>query len=357
MNPNLNKKLDLIKQVGEEIITENDLNELLKNKKKIIAYDGFEPSGNIHIAQGLLRAINIGKFLDAGISFKMFIADWHAWLNNKFGGDLDKIKKCGDYFIEVWKSYGLDTGKISFVYSSDIVKNRDYWELVLAISRHSTIKRTLRCSQIMGRAESMDLSTAQLFYPCMQAADIFYLNIDIAQLGMDQRKANMLAREIAPKLGFKTPVAVHHHMLAGLLPPKQEENISAIEKKISQKMSKSNPMSAIFMTDDEAIVNKKIAKAYCPIKQAQDNPILEYLKYIVFEKQKNFRIERPQKYGGNFEFENYEKLEKDYIEGIVHPADLKPAVAKSLNKLLEPTRKYFKENTKAKKLMNEVLRN
>ena len=351
----LKKRLDLVKQVGEEIVTEKELEELLNSKKKIIAYDGFEPSGNIHIAQGLLKAINIRKFLDAGISFKMLVADWHAWLNNKMGGDMAKIKKTGDYFVEVWKSCGLDTDKISFVWADDMVKNKDYWERVLSIARCSTIKRTLRCSQIMGRSESMDLSTAQMFYPCMQAADIFYLNADIAQLGMDQRKVNMLAREVAPKLGLKPPIAVHHHMLAGLLPPKKEgENISAIDKKINQKMSKSNPMSAVFMTDDENAIRKKIAKAYCPLKQVDDNPILEYLKYIIFEKEKTFRIERPQKYGGLLEFENYESVEKDYLEGNLHPADLKQGVADSLNKLLEPTRKYFEQNTKAKKLKEEV---
>ncbi|RLG13699.1 MAG: tyrosine--tRNA ligase [Candidatus Nanohalarchaeota archaeon] len=350
----LKKRVALVKEVGEEIITETELTELLKTKKKIIAYDGFEPSGNIHIAQGLLRAIYIRKLIDAGIYFKMYIADWHAWLNNKMNGDLEKIRKCGDYFVEVWKSCGLDTGKISFVYANDIVKNKDYWELVLNIARHSTIKRTLRCSQIMGRAESMDLSAAQMFYPCMQAADIFYLDIDIAQLGMDQRKVNMLAREVAPKLGFKPPVAVHHHMLAGLLPLKTEGDASAIEKKISRKMSKSNPMSAIFMTDDKDTIAKKIAKAYCPIKQAQENPILEYLKYIIFEKQKTFRIERPQKYGGNLEFDNYSAVEKKYTDGEIHPADLKAGVAQSLNCLLEPTRKYFEENTKAKKLRHEI---
>ena len=124
---NNEKKLKLIKEVGAEIIKEEELINLLKTKKKITAYDGFEPSGDMHIAQGLLRAINIKKLLDAGIDFKMLIADWHAWLNNKIGGDLKKIRKIGDYFIEIWKSCGLDTNKISFIYANDIVKNKNYF--------------------------------------------------------------------------------------------------------------------------------------------------------------------------------------------------------------------------------------
>ncbi|NOQ37698.1 tyrosine--tRNA ligase, partial [archaeon] len=46
-------KIDLIKSFAEEIIKEDELRELFKTKKKIVAYDGFEPSGQIHIAQGL----------------------------------------------------------------------------------------------------------------------------------------------------------------------------------------------------------------------------------------------------------------------------------------------------------------
>ena len=82
-------KLELINQVGEEIITAEELKDLLESKEHPIAYDGFEPSGtDIHIAQGILRAININKMAKAGIKFKMLVADWHAWANNKMGGDL-----------------------------------------------------------------------------------------------------------------------------------------------------------------------------------------------------------------------------------------------------------------------------
>ena len=51
----------------------------------------------------------------------------------------------------------------------------------------------------MGRENEEELTAAQMMYPCMQAADVFYLKTDICQLGMDQRKVNMLAREYATK--------------------------------------------------------------------------------------------------------------------------------------------------------------
>jgi len=84
-------RLKLIKEVGEEIIQEEELKKLLESGEELIAYDGFEPSGQIHIAQGIVRAINVNKMIKAGVKFRMWVADWHALTNNKMGGDLENI--------------------------------------------------------------------------------------------------------------------------------------------------------------------------------------------------------------------------------------------------------------------------
>ena len=349
----LSKKLALISQVGEEIITEEDLKNVLQEKSNPIAYDGFEPSGNPHIAQGILRAINVNKMTQTGVKFKMLVADWHAWANNKLGGDLEKIQITGKYLIEVWKACGMDLDNIEFTWVSDMVQDDSYWKKVMQIARNNTVKRIIRCSQIMGRSESDSLSAAQILYPCMQAADIFHLGVDICQLGMDQRKVNVLAREIAPKLGYKKPACVHHHMLMGLgEPPKGD--VDALERQISLKMSKSIPDSAIFMTDTEQEVVRKIKKAYCPEKEAFENPVLEYAKHIIFEKTDTLRIERPSKFGGDLEIKGYAELETAFVKGDLHPLDLKNAVAREINGLLAPVRKHFDKNAKARGLLEQV---
>ncbi len=347
----IKERLKLIKEVGEEIINEEELINLLKTKKKIIAYDGFEPSGKIHIAQGLLRAINVNKLTKAGIHFKFWVADWFALMNDKLGGDLEKIRTVGKYFIEVWRASGMDLNNVEFLWASENM-DQDYWLRVLKIGRLNTVTRITRCAQIMGRSEKEKLTAAQIFYPCMQCSDIFQLKADIAQLGMDQRKVNVLAREVAPKLGYKKPVAVHHHMLMGLTQP--PIGLKGVEAAIAKKMSKSNPDSAIFMTDTEQEIYTKFKKAYCPPKQVHDNPVLEYCKYIIFEMVPEFIIERPEKYGGNLKFFDYNELERAYLNGKVHPLDLKNATAKYINQLLEPVREHFRKNKRAKELLKKV---
>ncbi len=350
---NIDERVALIKQVGEEILTEEELRELLARKKNPIAYDGFEPSGKIHIAQGLLRAINVNKMTKAGCTFLMLVADWHAWLNNKMGGDLEKIHIVGEYFEEVWKASGMDLDRVKFVNCSTFVNDEDYWKKVVQVTRHTTIQRMLRCGQIMGREEGEIQYTAQLLYPAMQCADIFQLNVDICQLGMDQRKVNVLARELGPKLNWNKPVAVHHHMLMGLQQPPSAAVQEKTERTIALKMSKSNPDSAIFMTDTPPEVERKIANAYCPAKQIEENPILEYCKHIIFEKQPELVIDRPAKFGGELRIKGFDELAKAYATSKLHPQDLKKAVAAALNTHLEPVRKHFSKG-KAKQLLEQV---
>jgi len=349
----LESRIELVKQVGEEILTLEELRSLLETKSRPVAYDGFEPSGQLHIAQGTFRAINVNKMLDAGIHFKFWVADWFGWMNNKMGGDLEKIRKVGEYQIEVWKACGMQTGKIEFLWASDAMNDKEYWKKVVNIARNSTVKRILRCSQIMGRSESEELSAAQIFYPCMQCADVFHLKADITQLGMDQRKVNVLAREVGPKLGFWKPVVVSNKMLMGLKQPRTDIT-DPIERAIEMKMSKSIPDSAIWMTDSEEDIKRKISKAYCPEKQVVENPIMEYAKFLVFEKFGKLEVKRPTKFGGDLVFRSYAELERDYLAGKLHPMDLKNAVAESINEMVKPVRQHFEKNSKAKKILEEV---
>lgn len=346
-------KIELIKSFAEEIVMEDELRDLLTNKKKIIAYDGFEPSGQIHIAQGLMRAITVNKLTSCGIHFKFWVADWFAMLNNKLGGDLNKIKIVGEYFTEVWKACGMDLKNVEFIRASEFInKHPEYWETVLKLSSHASVQRVLRCGQIMGREESVSNPSAQILYPLMQAADIHHLGADIAQLGMDQRKVNMLARDIFPKIGLKSPVAIHHHMLLGL--QFKDNNLEGVDRKIAMKMSKSKPETAIFMTDSKDDIIRKFKNAYCPEGQKEDNPVLEYAKYIVFEKFDSIEIKRPEKFGGNLKIKSYKELEELFVAKKLHPMDLKNCIADYIDKLIEPVRNHFNTNKKAKALQEKV---
>jgi len=214
------------------------------------------------------------------------------------------------------------------------------------IATLNSVSRIKRCCTIMGRGEGDELSAAQIMYPCMQCADIFFLKADICQLGMDQRKVNMLAREYCdqtkPKIKNK-PIILSHHMMPGL-------------KQGQEKMSKSDPTSAIYMEDSIQEVNSKIKGAYCPEKIVEGNPVLEYIKYLVVPKVGSLDIVRSEANGGNKTYVTYDDIEADFLSGALHPGDLKPAVANAINAMLEPVRQHFKSNPEARKILEQVKR-
>ncbi|MFC2143521.1 tyrosine--tRNA ligase [Candidatus Aenigmatarchaeota archaeon] len=350
----IEKRLDLITGVGEEIITRDELRQLLETKQHPIAYDGFEPSGLAHLPFGIFRPLLLKDLVKAGVKFKLWLADWFAWINNKMNGDLEAIQKVGEYFVEVWKAGGVKG--VEYLWASENMDS-EYWKRVVLIAKNTTVNRATRALTIMGRKEGEMGEVAQYFYPIMQASDIFQLKCDMTQLGLDQRRANILAREVGPKLGLWKPVVVSHHMLMGLEGVKKSEGFEEnknIDAEISSKMSKSKPQTCIFVHDSKDDIKNKLKKAYCPEKVIDNNPVLEYCKYLIFRSFGEMEINRPEKFGGDVSFESYNELEEAFRTGKIHPLDLKNAVSENLDKMIEPIRTHFEKNAKAKKLYEFV---
>jgi len=197
----------------------------------------------------------------------------------------------------------------------------------------------------MGRTEKEKIDLGQLLYPPMQAVDIHAMDLDIVHAGMDQRKIHMLVREIFPKMKWKVPVAVHHHILPGLSEPQTSDT----EDSSFTKMSKSKSGSGIFIHDSDDEIRSKFKKAWCPEGIVENNPLLEISKHLIFHEFKEVTVERPSKFGGNAAFNSYQQLEKEFAEKKLHPSDLKETVSKYIIEIIKPIRQ--------KLVLNEDLSN
>ncbi len=349
----LERKIELIcKPPTEEVLTIEEMRQLLETNEHPGHYIGFEISGMLHLGNFIVSGFKINDLLKAGIRCQVFFADWHSFINNKFGGDWEKILIAAKYYE---KAFQFFCPGVQVVVGSELYHhNDDYWKNLLRFSKHMTLSRTLRCLTIMGRNENEKLDLSQYFYPPMQATDIHEIGADIPHGGIDQRKAHILAREIFPKMGWKKPVAIHHHVLMGIAEPVKLETKDKFDQVVASKMSKSKPWTAIFIHDSREEIRAKLQKAWCPEKQAEMNPVLEISKHIVFHEQQVFTIERPAKFGGPITFENYDQLENAYVQGKLHPMDLKLGVADAIATLLEPVRYYFERDKEAKECMETV---
>lgn len=351
----IEEKISVISRNVEEIVTIEDLRKLLETTARPRGYIGFEPSGLVHI--GWLVWMNkVRDLIDIGTEFYVLEATWHAYINDKLGGDLELIRKAARFTRKVMEGFGIDVSRIKFIDAEELVANKEYWSILLRSAKKTSLARVRRALTIMGRKSSeAETDFSKLIYPLMQVTDIFYLDLDMVLGGTDQRKAHMLARDIAESLKRKKPVAIHTPIITGLQGPgKRMESTNEIDEIYSDcKMSKSRPETAIFVHDTPEEVASKIRKAYCPPKEVEFNPIIEINRYLLFA-QPSFTlyIDRPAKYGGPLEITSYEELEKIYRMGKLHPLDLKNATAEALNKLLEPIRRKIAGDKEALELLN-----
>ena len=317
----ITSKLKLIKRNTVEIIEEAELIELLKKKKQPVVYCGYEPSRAPHLGN-LVTTTKLMDFAKAGFKVKFLLADMHAYTNLK--GDIKEIDRQCKIWEKAIKAFGLDA---EFVKGSDFQFKKEYWMDVINMSLKISVQRGLRAMQELAR-DIENAKISQMLYPLMQSEDIKALECDVAVGGIDQRKVHMLARENLPAVGWQKPIVVHTPMVVSLLGA-------------GQKMSKSIPGSGISLDDSDEEIDKAIKNAYCPAKIIENNAVMQLAQMIIFPRDKGLRIERPEKFGGNVKFEDYETLEKAFVDGKLHPMDLKNAVAKELKIVIAPARKFF----------------
>ncbi len=317
----------------EEVITLEEFENTLKGNPK--GYVGLEPSGRVHLGTGLIIGNKVKDLMDNGVDMIVFLADWHAMINDKFGGDIGKIRLAGEYMKGVFSALGI---RPRYIWADELVSKKEYWEKVIRVAKKTTLKRVKRAMTIMGRKEDeAELDSSKIIYPFMQVSDIFDMELDIALGGMDQRHAHMLARDLADKLGYKKPVAIHTVLLPSLKGAGRMDPSEA-------KMSKSKEGSAIFVEDTEDDIRRKMKKAFCP-PEIEGNPVLQIAKHVLFAYYiEKLVIPRPEKWGGDLVINSYEELEKIYGKGELHPMDLKNAVANELIRILKPIRDYIEKN-------------
>lgn len=318
----LEERVKLVERNVSEIITREELRGLLERKSHPKAYVGYEPSGKIHLGH-VLTINKLRDMQEAGFEITVLLADMHAYLNRK--GSLEDMRRLAESNKECFIALGLKPGQARFVLGSEMQLDRDYFLEVQRLALETTLQRARRSMDLVGRKEE-NPRVARVLYPLMQVVDIVALGVDVAVGGMDQRKIHMLARDNLPKLGHRAPVCMHTPIIHGL--------------DGAEKMSSSMD-NFIAVDDPESEIRRKLRKAYCPIGEVANNPVLEIYRYLIFPRQAEVTVRRPGKYGGDLVYKGYEELEADYAKGEVHPQDLKNTAADYISEMLSPVREYL----------------
>ena len=321
----------------------------------IRCYVGFEPSGKAHIGWKVI-SLQLKRMLDAKANVLIFLADWHAWVNDKFNGSMDDIQTTARYMEETFRALlgyppeGEGPGELRFVWASSIMDSGDYWARVLRCSKNMSLARVRRTFSIMGRDEdSSDGDLSRFFYPALQAADIFEMNIDVAIGGMDQRKAHMYMRDVADRWGWYKATCLHTPIISGL------KSTGARMESFDHKMSKSDPNGAILLHDEDKKLAKKMRKAFLDPEQP-DSPVYELIQHIILPEFGEVVVTPKPEFGQPSTWTDLESFKSAVADGTLHPFDAKMGVAAGVSRGLKAVASHFESNPDTLERVNELTR-
>lgn len=357
-NESLERLNLMIGSVDESVGIDHLVNCLAENTSAggdgvIRCYVGFEPSGKAHIGWKVL-SLQLKRMIEAKANVLIFLADWHAWVNDKFNGKMEDIQLTAKYMEETFRALldyppeGEGPGELRFVWASSIMESGDYWARVLRCSKNMSLARVRRTFSIMGRSEdSSDGDLSRFFYPALQAADIFEMNIDVAIGGMDQRKAHMYMRDVADRWNWYKATCLHTPIISGL------KSTGARMESFDHKMSKSDPNGAILLHDTEKKLSKKMRKAYLD-PENPDSPVYELIQHIILPEHGELVITPKPEYGEPSTWNDLDSIKQAIASGEIHPFDAKMAVANGLSRGLDAVTKHFEEKPETLERVNEL---
>lgn len=331
---NNQEKFDLIVKGLQETVDEEKIKDIIKTRDLKI-YWGTAPTGSPHLGY-MVPIYKIADFLEAGCEVTILFANMHAYLDN-MKSSWDLLEYRTNYYIFLIKTMltriGVSLDKLKFVTGTDFQLNEKYTLDMYKIASLASTRDTKKAgAEVVKQLETPKMSG--LLYPILQALDEEYLGVDCQFGGVDQRKIFMFAREFLPKIGYKKRIHLMNYLIPGLTQ--------------SGKMSSSEPNSKIDFLDSDDEIKKKFRKSYSIDGQLEGNGLMMIIKFVIFKQlnreNKKFIVERPEKWGGNIIYENYEKLENDFVNKQIASIDLKDAAAKYIIDLINPIRNSIEKN-------------
>lgn len=360
LNETQRQRLETMIGTVQEVVGMDHLVHCLENGTShsgndvIQCYVGFEPSGKAHIGWKVL-SLQLRRMLDAGANVMIFLADWHAWVNDKFNGNMDAIQRTAEYMEDTFRALlhhppeGEGAGELQFKWASELMESGDYWARVLRCSKGATLAMVRKTFTIMGRDEaSSDHDLSKFYYPAMQASDIFEMDIDVALGGMDQRKAHMFMRDVASKYGWPKATCLHTPIISSL-----KASGSRMES-FDHKMSKSDPGGALLLHDTHEQIRKKMRKAYISPDDEQ-SPVYELAEHIVLAEFGEICVTPDPRFGEPSVWTSLEDFRAAVMDGSLHPLDAKFGVADGLAKGLESVHAHFSEHPHKLDIVTELM--
>ena len=204
--------MDKIKELltrGVENIypTPGFLEKLLKSKKKLTIYTGYDPTApTLHIGHGITM-LKLRQFQNLGHKVIMLIGDFTGMIGDPTDKASTRKQLTREQVLKNSKHYAgqasrildfKDKNKVEVRYNNDWLGEMKFKD-VLELTSHFTVPRLLERDMFQARLKKGEtIHLHEFMYPVMQAYDSVVMNVD-GEVGGNDQTFNMLAGRILMK--------------------------------------------------------------------------------------------------------------------------------------------------------------
>ena len=220
-----------------------DLDKVMEDYEKgkgFFVYTGRGPTGKMHI--GHMLSFELAKWFQErfGVNVYIEITDDEKFLHKRHLKleEIDEYAK--DNILDI-AAVGFDEDKTFIFRDTEYIRN--VYRLMIKVARKITFSTA---KAVFGFTHETNIGL--IFYPAYQIVPTFFeKKRALIPCGIDQDPYWRIQRDIAESMGYYKASAIHSRFF----PPLEG---------VKGKMSSSKPHTAIWLTDDEKTVEKKIMK-------------------------------------------------------------------------------------------------
>lgn len=218
----INEQLEIIKKGTSEIINDKELEQRLKDNKKLVIKAGLDPTmPDMHLGHTVVLN-KLRQFQEFGHEVVFLIGDYTACIGDPSGRDITRPTVDKKLIKQNTKIYKREIYKILDKNKTRIEQNSKWLNKLKAndlieLASAQTVARMLERDDFEKRYKSnQPISIHEFLYPLLQAYDSVELNSDVELGGTDQKFNLLLGRKLQELHNLKPQICITMPILEGL---------------------------------------------------------------------------------------------------------------------------------------------
>ncbi len=238
--------LERIRRGADEILVEQELVDLLKQKRPLRIKAGFDPTApDIHLGHTVLLN-KLKVFQDLGHQVLFLIGDFTGMIGDPTGRNVTRKPLTREAVLENAKSYQKQAFKILDPDKTEILFNSTWLDQLgsrgmIELSAQYTVARMLEREDFKTRyRDGQAIAIHEFLYPLIQGYDSVAMKADIELGGTDQKFNLLMGRELQKQYGQKPQVVITFPLLEGL------DGVQKMSKSLGNYIGINEPPHEIF---------------------------------------------------------------------------------------------------------------